>query len=105
MTATLVLPIEIENEVHSAAQLDVETAGVLLARIVPAPNGDIRVLGRQLRWVDDSAYIRREVDGLTVASEGYVNALGEAETRSDTCLWLHTHPGEHAVPRIARQSG
>jgi molybdopterin/thiamine biosynthesis adenylyltransferase len=99
MTATLVLPTEIANEVQAAIQLNVETAGVLLARVAHAPNGDIRVLGRQLRWVNDSAYIRREGDALTIASEGYVHALAEAEAFGGTCLWLHTHPGEHAVPR------
>lgn len=102
MTATLVLPSDIADSVLSSAQLNVETAGVLLARIQPAPNGDIRVLGRQLRWVDEAAYIRREGDGLSIAPEGYIHVLAEAESQGDSCIWLHTHPGEDGVPRPSR---
>lgn len=99
MTTTLVLPTEIALEIEAATWLEVESAAILLARIAKTPNGDIRVLGRALRWVRDTGYLRREVDGLTIASEGYVHVLSEAETRGDTCIWLHTHPGENAVPR------
>ena len=99
MTTTLVLPAEIAREIDGATWQSVESAAVLLARIAKTPDGDIRILGRALRWVRDNAYVRREVDGLTIASEGYVSMLSEAETRGDTCIWLHTHPGEDAVPR------
>jgi len=93
MTTTLVLQTETAKEIEAVARLNVETAGVVLARVARAPNGDVRVLARQLRWVGDSAYIRREADGLTILPEGYVQTLADAETRGDMCLWLHTHPG------------
>ncbi len=99
MTATLVLPTWITSELEAAIRLNVETAGVLLARIAHTPDGDIRVLGQQLHWVIDSAYIQRHVSGLTIASEGYIHALSEAERLGCTCFWLHTHPGKGAVPR------
>lgn len=99
MTATLVLPAAMAAEIESAARLTVESAGVLLARIAPTPNGDIRVLARALRWVDGCAYVSRTADGLRIASQGYVHFLGEAEAHGDSCLWFHTHPGIDAVPR------
>lgn len=102
MTATLVLPAEMAAEIERTARLSVESAGVLLTRIARAPDGDIRVLGRSLRWVDESAYVRRSAEGLRIPSQGYVPFLGEAEARRDTCLWLHTHPGVEAAPRPSK---
>jgi molybdopterin/thiamine biosynthesis adenylyltransferase len=49
-------------------------------------------------WVDASAYLRRESDGLSIASQGYVAALGEAERRGSMALWFHTHPGNSGIP-------
>ena len=98
MTATLVLPQGIADEFMAAVQHPLETAGVLLASVVHANNGDIRLLGRQMRWVDDSAYYRRERDGLSIASDGYVHALAQAETLGAIGIWIHTHPGIGALP-------
>lgn len=95
---TLVLTDTIAHELDVAARLHVETAAVLLASIVRDERGDTRILGRQLRWVDDAAYRRRELDGLTIASEGYVPALAEAERLRATAIWVHTHPGVNAIP-------
>src|SRR6202035_2785702 len=101
MTTTLVLPTEIADDLEAAARLNVETAGVLLARVAKAPNSNMRMLAQRIRWVSESAYVRREVDGLTIASDGYVHALGEAEELGATCVWLHTHPGYDAIPRAS----
>jgi molybdopterin/thiamine biosynthesis adenylyltransferase len=98
MTASLVCPQPILDEIHEAATLEVETAGVLLASVVDTPDGDIRILGRQMRWVHDGAYIRRKADSLGIASDGYVHALAEAEEIKSACFWVHTHPGLHARP-------
>lgn len=99
MTASVVVPQPLVEELQSAARLSTETAGVMLAGVAEAPNGDIRLLARHMRWVAQSAYVRREYDGLTITSEGYVGALAEAETLGAACIWVHTHPGEHALPR------
>lgn len=99
MTISVVVPQAMAAELHSVAILPEETAGVMLVGIGQAPNGDIRLLARRMRWVADSAYIRREYDGLTIGSEGYVGALAEAETLGAACIWVHTHPGQDAVPR------
>ncbi len=99
MSASLVCPEHIIDEIKQAATLEVETAGVLLASIAETPDGDVRILGRHMRWVSDEAYIRREATSLGIASEGYVPALAEAEEINATCLWVHTHPGDQARPK------
>jgi proteasome lid subunit RPN8/RPN11 len=99
MTVTVVIPQTMAEELRSVARLPDETAGVMLAGIAQAPNGDIKLLGRQMRWVEESAYLRREAYGLTIRSDGYVHALAEAETLGAACIWVHTHPGEVASPR------
>lgn len=98
MTATLVLPQGIADDLMAATRHPLETAGVLLASIVHAHNEDIRLLGRKMLWVNDSAYYRRERDGLSIASDGYVHALGQAETLGAVGIWVHTHPGIGALP-------
>jgi hypothetical protein len=99
MTTTLVLTDALFDELADAARLPVETAAVLLASVVTAPNGDVRILGRKIRWVEDHAYLRREPSGLSIASEGYVPALAEAETIKASCIWFHTHPGDDSSPQ------
>lgn len=99
MTVTLVLSQPVVNELATAVQFKLETAGVLLASIINNDNGDIRLLARQIRWVDESAYRRREAYSLSIASEGYVPALGQAETLGAVAMWVHTHPGVGSSPR------
>lgn len=98
MTVTLVLPQHLSDDLTRAAQQPLETAGVLLASVVRLDDGGIRLLGRAIEWVDGSSYLKRETDHLTIASEGYVHALGKAETLTATPLWVHTHPGFSAEP-------
>ena len=98
MTTTLVIPSHVANEIERAAQHELETAGVLIAAVVETPSSNFRVLVQDVVWVDDSAYLRREPYGLSIASHGYVQALGEAERRGAMALWFHTHPGNDGVP-------
>ncbi|MGO8990129.1 MAG: ThiF family adenylyltransferase [bacterium] len=102
MTTSVVIPQDISEELQSIASFPKETAGVMLAGVAEAPNGDIRVLARSMRWVKESAYNRRERYGLTIQSEGYVHALAEAETLGAACIWVHTHPGQDASPRPSK---
>src|SRR5258708_13781811 len=99
MAVAVVLPQTMAEELESAGRLPVETAGVLLAGIAEAPNGDTRLLARGMRWAGEEAYSRREWNGLGIRSEGYVKALSEAETIGATCIWVHTHPGRAPSPR------
>jgi|SRR6266568_3704559 len=98
MTVTLVLPLSIADELGEAARSPLETAGVLLGTVIQTDGGDLRILGREISWVADSAYARRETTGLSIASHGYVHALGRAEELGASAIWLHTHPGIHGVP-------
>lgn len=99
MTVSIVIPQALADELHSVASLPKETAGVMLAGIAQAPNGDLRLLARHIRWVAESAYAHRECDGLTIRSDGYVPALAEAEALGASCIWVHTHPGQDSSPR------
>lgn len=98
MTTTLVVPDQIFSELEAATRNPLETAGVLLVSIVDTGNGDLRLLGREIHWVNDSAYLRREYNTLSIASEGYVPALGRAEQTGTTSIWFHTHPGLDSWP-------
>jgi hypothetical protein len=102
MTTTLVLSPDVSREIERAARQPLETAGVLLARVVTTDLGNIRLLGHAIRWVADDAYIDRQDDRLSIASHGYVPALAEAERTRSTCLWVHTHPGENAKPEPSK---
>jgi hypothetical protein len=79
VTVTLVVPAELEAELAATIQDELETAGVLLARLVRTPRGNTRLLARAMHWVPDDAYIAREVDSMRIASHGYVPALAATE--------------------------
>lgn len=98
MTVTLVLPSPIAEELQGALTLAVETAGVLLARIVQTPEGNLRLLGRSIHWVPEDAYLAREADMLSIPSQGYVPSLAAAEGDGAVPIWLHTHPGDGSSP-------
>lgn len=99
MTVTLVIPNYLAAELHHAACEGTESAGVLLARAVHTPAGNLRLLSREMRWVPADAYLLREADALSIASHGYVPALAAAETDGAIPIWLHTHPGDGSSPR------
>jgi molybdopterin/thiamine biosynthesis adenylyltransferase len=101
LKSTLVLPQSLADELDKAARLPVETAGVMLASVVGGEDGATRVLGRRMRWIAESFYIQRGVDHMTIASEGYVPFLGEAESLGAIAIWVHTHPGEEAWPKAS----
>jgi len=101
MTVSLVVPQAIFEELSLVAALPEETAGVMLAGVAEAPNSDVRLLVRGMRWVGESAYSRRQWNGLTIRPEGYVPALSEAETIGAMCIWVHTHPGMGASPEAS----
>ena len=102
MTVTLVLPTQIADDLFEAAGCDVETAGVLLARHVETPRGDVRLLAREIQWVPDDAYRVREATEMSIASHGYVPSLAAAEADQSVPIWLHTHPGNDSSPRPSK---
>jgi molybdopterin/thiamine biosynthesis adenylyltransferase/proteasome lid subunit RPN8/RPN11 len=95
---TLVLGEREAAAIEAVTRLPNETAGVLLATAVTTPDGELRLLGRQLHLVEDPHYLQRSHDGMSVASEGYVPALGTAERLCAIPIWFHTHPGPEGRP-------
>jgi molybdopterin/thiamine biosynthesis adenylyltransferase len=85
--------LEIEN---SLSQIT-ETAAVLIAGIA-TDSGGVTLLGRRLMWVPDDAYVTRTATRLTIASQGYVPALGAAERDQSIAIFFHTHPGGDPSP-------
>lgn len=102
MTVSVVVPEAMMEEVRFTANLTEETAGVMLAGLAEAPNGELKILARHLRWVEESFYDRRDWNGLTIRSEGYVHALAEAESKGAFCIWVHTHPGNDGIPNPSK---
>jgi hypothetical protein len=98
MTTTLVLDERIASQIDQVLRNPLETAGVLLAQHVEGANGEVRLLGREISWVEDDAYLARTSDGLSIASHGYIGALATAERLGAVPIWFHTHPGESGVP-------
>ena len=102
MNSTLIIPQNIFNEIQAVTQLPVETAGVLLVSIVPTSNGDKKILARKIQWLPEDAYLKRTEDSLSIASDGYVPFLAEAEKIGATPIWLHTHPGINSIPKPSK---
>ena len=98
-SATLVLPGPLANEIDATARLPIETAGVMLASVITTPQGYTRILARKILWIPESSYIRRGSDHLSIASQGYVPFLAEAEAMGAVAIWVHTHPGMNSSPR------
>ena len=103
MTVTLVLSDSLADELLEATGAPVESAGVLLARYVETPEGNTRLLARQMCWVPEEAYQVRCATELKVSSHGYVPALASAEADGCVPIWLHTHPGDRASPKPSRR--
>src|SRR6266404_2744314 len=95
---TLVLAEREAAVIEEVAREPLETAGVLLATPIDTASGDLRLLSRQLILVDNAHYNHRTHDGLIIASEGYVGALGIAERLKAIPIWFHTHPGQEGEP-------
>jgi molybdopterin/thiamine biosynthesis adenylyltransferase len=98
MSATVVITEKIYEELFAAAKLTVESAAVLLVRILYVDGQSTRILARELVWISDEYIITRNIDGLLIRSEGYISSLAAAEALGATCLWVHTHPGKGAIP-------
>lgn len=99
LEVTVVLTDSVAAELAGASRGEVESAAVGLAGIVRT-EGRLRLLVTELVWVPDSAYERRDRNGLVVSSRGFVPALGRAESEGRMAVWIHTHPGGTPVPSI-----
>jgi molybdopterin/thiamine biosynthesis adenylyltransferase/proteasome lid subunit RPN8/RPN11 len=96
-SVAVVLPEPLAAQLTAAAERPVEAAGVLVAGVM-RDGHRLRLLGRELHWVDDHHYAHRTATGLSIASRGYVQALRRAEELGSVAVWLHTHPGGDPSP-------
>lgn len=99
MNITLRAADGVHDELMKMAMSPVETAAVLLARLVPVDASKAVLLAAELIPVPDDAYEVRTDRSLQVTSDGYVHALKVARDRGVMALWVHTHPGEGASTR------
>lgn len=98
---SLVLTAPIGNRLKALAQLDRESGAILLARVIEAADGSIRLLAHRLEEVPEDAYETRTDRELLIASAGYVPALSKAEETNSVAIWLHTHPGSGSIPLMS----
>lgn len=94
---TLAFPDELWDEARAPLDLEVETAGIILAR-VGAVGARRTLLVRRILWVPEDAYLRRERLALEIASHGYVPALKQAADDGGVAIFFHTHPGGDPNP-------
>jgi len=99
LSATLVVPTLIADQLRSVADLEAESGGVILASPVALDDGSMRLLAHTLVLVPDDAYTRRDWNGLEVTSAGFVPPLRKAEELGAVPIWMHTHPGHGSSVR------
>lgn len=99
MNLTLRTAEDIYDEMLALAVAPVETAGVLLTRLVPVDESRAVLLAVALVPVPNDAYEIRTDRSLQITSDGYVHALKLARDRGLVALWVHSHPGDGAVVR------
>ncbi|MGG7451502.1 ThiF family adenylyltransferase [Plantibacter auratus] len=99
MSATLRLTGALYDGLMAMATNPIETGAVLIAHQVVVDDSTVVLLGDELIAVPDEAYEIRTDNALQITSDGYVHALKTARERGKIALWVHSHPGDGAVPR------
>lgn len=99
MSATLRLTGSLHDGLVAMATSPIETGAVLLAHQVVIDTGDVILLGDELIAVPEEAYEVRTDRALQITSDGYIHALKTARDRGTIALWVHSHPGNQAIPR------
>jgi hypothetical protein len=99
MSATLRLTGPLHDGLVAMATSPIEAGAVLLAYQVVTDTGDVILLGNELIAVPEEAYEVRTNRALQITSDGYIHALKTARDRGAMALWVHSHPGNRAIPR------
>ena len=104
MSAVLRVTGALHAELLAMAAGPVETGAVLLAHqyTIPARDGHeerTALLGVDLVPVPEEAYEVRTDRSLQITSDGYVHALKTARQKSLVAIWVHSHPGDGAIPQ------
>lgn len=97
MTRTLAVNGPLWGGLLASLDRDEESAGVIFAGV--ADDGERLVLcANRIAWVPESHYLRRTPVELSVASAGWMPAVGHAAAEGWLPIWFHTHPGGDPVP-------
>ncbi|PPF54643.1 hypothetical protein C5C13_13550 [Clavibacter michiganensis] len=104
MSAVLRVTGALHDELLAMSTGPVETGAVLLAHqyTIPARDGvgeRTALLGVELLPVPEEAYEIRTDRSLQITSDGYVHALKIARQKGLVAVWVHSHPGDGAIPR------
>lgn len=102
MSITLRLTQALHDRLLAMATGPVETGAVLLAHLVPTGGAGAVLIGAELIDVPDDAYEVRTDQSLQITSDGYVHALKTARGQGAVAIWVHSHPGNYAIPRPSR---
>jgi molybdopterin/thiamine biosynthesis adenylyltransferase len=97
MNSTLALREEHWQELVDLLELEVETAGFLLAGLAQ-DDDELTLLCRSVRCIPEQHYLERKRDGLVIGSRGYVPPLGAAQVDGAVPIFFHTHPQMTAQP-------
>lgn len=97
MNVTLRTGEGVHEELLVMAATPLESAAVMLARVVQVDKSRAVLLAVELIPVPEHAYEVRTDRSLRITSDGYVHALKIARERGLVALWVHTHPGDGAV--------
>jgi molybdopterin/thiamine biosynthesis adenylyltransferase len=85
------------EQLRTAATLDVETAFV--AQLGVADDGERATYTlHSVVPVVDHTYRVRSADRMTIRSEGFMPAIGEAARAGQSFAFIHTHPGASSTP-------
>ncbi len=102
MTIALRLTEALHDRLLAMATGPVETGAVLIAHLVPTGSTGAVLLGADLIDVPEDAYEVRTDQSLQITSDGYVHALKTAREQGAVAIWVHSHPGNHAIPLPSR---
>jgi len=106
VTTTLALTSAVWDELRQALDDEHETAGIIAARTVEGPRGDVgpasvTYLGRRLTWAPSDSYLERQAYGLELGSAGWVPPVRAALAEGSVPVFIHTHP--HGRPEFSQR--
>lgn len=102
MNVTMRMTAAVYEELLAMATEPCETAAVVLAHLVPLDDKRAILLATDVQPVPAQAYEVRTDRSLQVTSDGYVHALKAAHDQGAVALWVHSHPGDGAIPMPSR---
>lgn len=92
---TISLHEQVAREIRSAAEAQVEMAGVLIVG-TSETDDELRLLGRDFIPAPTEAYDQQTARRLVLASSAYMPALARAAELGAAALFVHTHPRDLA---------